>query len=375
MADFEDSTRRPGRTCSTARSTCATPSAGTISFDESGDRQESTALAEQTATLIVRPRGWHLHEKHVRVDGEPMSGALFDFGAVPLPQRTRRWRARGTRPVFLPAEDGEPSRGARSGTTSSSHAQEALGVPRGHDQGHGADRDAAWRRSRWTRSCTSCASTPPGSTAGAGITSSASSRSSANRADFVLPDRAQVTMDAAVPASLRRAADPDLPPPRRARDGRHGGADPDQATIRRPTRRRWRKVRADKLREVQRRPRRHLGRAPGAGRRSRARSSTTYMPAPNQLAAARGRARRRRGPARGPEGAITERGLRHNIRVGVQYLEAWLAASAACRSINLMEDAATAEICRAQLWQWLHGTAPAPTTARRSTLRCFDRAR
>ena len=115
------------------------------------------------------------------------------------------------------------------------------------------------------------------------------------------------------------------------------------------------KVRADKLREA----------APGTmapgsrirrWRRSPSRRSTPSCPVPNQLHVTRddvavsapGSAARCR------EGAITEAGMRHNIRVGVQYLEAWLGGNGCVPLYHLMEDAATAEICRAQLWQWLH---------------------
>ena len=84
------------------------------------------------------------------------------------------------------------------------------------------------------------------------------------------------------------------------------------------------------------------------------------MPGPNQLDAA---ARRRDGLAAAlvepPQGTRTEAGLRHNIRVGIQYLEAWLGGQGAVPIYNLMEDAATAEISRTQIWQWLHHQATA----------------
>ena len=107
-----------------------------------------------------------------------------------------------------------------------------------------------------------------------------------------------------------------------------------------------------------RRPRRHLGRASGPGRRSRARRSTRVMTGAEPARRAARRRARHAPPtcSQVPEGAITEAGLRHNIRVGVQYLEAWLRGIGCVPLYNLMEDAATAEISRAQVWQWLrHG--------------------
>ena len=119
------------------------------------------------------------------------------------------------------------------------------------------------------------------------------------------------------------------------------------------------KVRADKLREVTRRPRRHLGRAPGPRARSRATIFDAHMPGPNQLANKREDVHVTEEDLLAvPEGTRTEAGLRHNIRVGVQYLEAWLRGQGCVPLYNLMEDAATAEISRAQVWQWMHHGAP-----------------
>ena len=101
-----------------------------------------------------------------------------------------------------------------------------------------------------------------------------------------------------------------------------------------------------------------------------------HMPGPNQLArAARRRERHaRRTCSRVPEGTRTDAGLRHNVRVGIQYLEAWLRGNGCVPLYNLMEDAATAEISRAQVWQWLHheatlvdGAAARPRSASRAS--------
>ena len=113
LADFEDAQhadlaqrhRRPGRTCVDAIE-------GTIEFTApEGKRLPARATTARDARC-VRPRGWHLAETHLLVDGEPVVGALVDFGLLLLPQRRASCSTRGSRPVLLPAEDGEPPRGA-----------------------------------------------------------------------------------------------------------------------------------------------------------------------------------------------------------------------------------------------------------------------
>ena len=118
------------------------------------------------------------------------------------------------------------------------------------------------------------------------------------------------------------------------------------------------KVRADKLREV---GNGHDGTwvaHPGAGRRSRWRRSRRCRPEPARRRSPERRPRPRRHAASCTRAPRTEAGVRENIRVGVQYLAAWLGGQGAVPLYNLMEDAATAEICRAQFWQWLRFEAP-----------------
>ncbi len=190
-------------------------------------RARRYALNEKTATLMVRPRGWHLHEKHLVVDGRPVPGVALRLRPLLLPQRARAARARApARTSTCPRWRATSRRG--SGTTSSSRAQERLGHPAAAPSARRCSSRRCPPRSRWTRSCTSCASTPPASTAAGGTTSSASSRSSASDPRAVLPDRGQVTMEQPFMRVLHAAAHQDLPSPRGPRDGRHGGADPDQ---------------------------------------------------------------------------------------------------------------------------------------------------
>ena len=171
------------------------------------------------------------------VDGEPISGVALRLRPLLLPQRARRCSRAAPGPYFyLPKMESHLE--ARLWNDVFVARAGRARHPARHDQGDGADRDASSPRSRWTRSSTSCASTRRASTAAAGTTSSASSRSSATDPDFV-PARPRAGHDDdALPARLRAAADQDLPPPRRPRDGRHGGADPDQERRRRRTRRR-----------------------------------------------------------------------------------------------------------------------------------------
>ena len=165
-------------------------------------------------------------------------------------------------------------------------------------------------------------------------------------------------MDAALPAAYSHLVDPDLPPPRRPRDGRHGGADPDQERPGARTRRRMEKVRADKLREVAR----PATTAPGSRTRAwcalaqRGLRRAHAGPEPDR-AAARGRARSPRPTAPGPAGPRSPRRACARTSTSASSISKPGCAASGCVPLyNLMEDAATAEISRAQVWQWMrHG--------------------
>ena len=181
-----------------------------------------------------------------------------------------------------------------------------------------------------------------------------------NRADFMLPDRALVTMDRAFPAVLRRSADPDLPPARHPRHGRDGGADSHQERSG-GQRSGARKSAPGQAARSQGRARRHLGGAsgPGADREGNLRR---IHDEPNQIDVKREDVQgHREGSAEGARRRDHRSGLHWNIDVGLQYLEAWLAGIGCVPIYNLMEDAATAEISRAQVWQWLHNRAKTDT--------------
>ncbi|HEY6451034.1 MAG TPA: malate synthase A [Steroidobacteraceae bacterium] len=313
-------------------------------------------LNARTATLMVRPRGWHLPEKHVRVDGVAVSGALFDFalylagnyealarnGTGPyfyLPKLESHLEARLWNDVFLAAQD---HLGMRRGTIKATvlietilaafEMHEILYELREHSAGLNCGRwDYIFSFIKKFR----------------------------NRSDAVLPDRSALTMDRALLKSYVELLIQTC-----HRRGAHAmGGMAAQIPIRddpSANAAAMERVRADKLREARAG---HDGTwiaHPALAALAR-QAFDGIMPGPNQLSA--GREEVRVGAAdllRVPDGQITEAGIRLNIRVGVQYLEAWLGGEGCVPLYHLMEDAATAEICRAQLWQWLrHG---APTT-------------
>ena len=162
-------------------------------------RGKGYRLNEKTATLLVRPRGWHLAEKHVLVDGKPVSGSLFDFGLYFF-HNARELLARGHGPVLLSAEDGEPPRGppverrVRPGAGGARH-------PAGHHPGHGAHRDHP-RRLRDRRDPLRAARTLAGLNCGRWDYIFSCIKKFRQRPDFVLPDRAQVTMTTPLHARL-----------------------------------------------------------------------------------------------------------------------------------------------------------------------------
>ncbi|MCC7447309.1 MAG: malate synthase A [Anaerolineae bacterium] len=313
-------------------------------------------LNDKTAVLFVRPRGWHLHEKHVLVDGAPISASLFDFGLYFF-HNAHELIQRGTGPYFyLPKMESHLE--ARLWNDVFNFAQDYLKIPRGTIRAtvlietilaafemeeilyELRDHSGGLNAGRWDY-----------------IFSAIKKFSS--RADLVLPDRGQVTMtvpfmraytellvrtchkrgahaiggmaafipsrkDAAVNevalAKVREDKD------RESKDGFDGTwvAHPDLVS-----------TAVESFDRV-------LGDRPNQKDKMREDVHVTAQ----QIAA-----------IGVPGGKITENGVRTNINVGIQYLEAWLGGNGAAAIYNLMEDTATAEISRAQLWQWLHHNA------------------
>jgi malate synthase len=351
MADFEDSCSPTWDNVIRGQVNLSDAVRRTISFADPGTGKVYR-LGAQLATLIVRPRGWHLPEKHVRVNGEPVAGALFDF-VLYLANNHAALAQHGTGPYFyLPKLESHLE--ARLWNEVFVAAQEALGIPRGTIKATvlietilaAFEMDEILYELREHSAGLNC---------GRWDYIFSFIKKFRNRPDFLLPDRASITMERHFLKSYV-----DLLIKTCHRRGAHamGGMaaqipirDDPQANAAAMAR-----VRADKLREA------HAGHDgtwiahPGLADIARE-AFDAVMPGPNQLGVLRAEVRvTPQDLLSVPDGKITEDGLRACIRVGVQYLESWLRGNGCVPLYHLMEDAATAEICRAQLWQWLrHG--------------------
>ncbi len=307
-------------------------------------------LNDKTAVLLVRPRGWHLYERHVLVDGQPISGSIFDF-ALYFFHNATELMARGSGPYFyLPKMESHLE--ARLWNDIFLYAQEAIGVPRGTIRGtvlietilatfemeeilyELREHSAGLNCGRWDYIFSFI-------------------KKFANDPKVILPDRGQVTMATHFMRSYSKLV---IQVCHRRNIHAIGGmaafipnkADPvlnDKAIT---------AVRVDKEREVKDGHDgtwvAHPGLVPVA-----LEIFDKYMPQPNQID--------KKFPEyhittadllQVPTGEITEAGLRQNVGVGIGYLEAWLRGIGCVPLFNLMEDAATSEISRAQLWQWIH---------------------
>ena len=260
MADFEDSCSPTWENIIHGQVNLSDAIRRTISFEDPATGKVYR-LAEHTATLIVRPRGWHLPEKHVRINGEQVSGALFDF-ALFLANNHEALARRGTGPYFyLPKMESHLE--ARLWNEVFIAAQEALGMPRGTIKATvlietilaAFEMDEILHELREHSAGLNC---------GRWDYIFSFIKKFRNRPDFVLPDRGHRDDGPALPEVLRRSADQDLPPPRRARHGRHGGADPDPRRSGGERGGHGARARRQAARGA-RRSRRHLDRAPGPG--------------------------------------------------------------------------------------------------------------
>src|SRR3954454_15440914 len=347
MADFEDANAPTWANNIEGHVNLIDAVRRTITF-ESGAKQYK--LNEKTATLLVRPRGWHLTEKHMLVDGKPVSASLFDF-ALYFFHNAKELAARGSGPYFyLPKMESHLE--ARLWNDVFVRAQKALGIPIGTIRATvlietilGAfEMDEILYELRDHSSGLNC---------GRWDYIFSFIKKLRAQKDCVLPDRAQVTMDKAF-----LAAYVDLLIETCHRRGIHAmGGMAAQIPIKNDPAANdaaMAKVEADKLREVRAGhdgtwvP--HPGLAPIAKR-----IFDEHMPRPHQIDRKRGDVRVTAADLlRVPEGTITEKGVRQNVNVGILYLEAWFGALGCVPLYNLMEDAATAEISRTQLWQWIH---------------------
>ncbi|CAN5780535.1 malate synthase A [soil metagenome] len=353
MADFEDSNSPSWHNMVGGQVNLA--DAVRRSIELTGEDCREYSLVEEPATLLVRPRGWHLPEKHVLVDGEPVSGALFDFalyfdrnaaellerGSGPylyVPKLESHLEARLWNDAFCIAQD---ARGLERGTVRATVLVETLPAAFEMDEilYELRDHSAGLNAGRWDYIFSAI-------------------KRFREREDFVLPDRSDVTMtvpfmraytELLVKTCHRRGA--------HAMGGmaafipsRSNPEINDTAIA---------GVRDDKSREA------------GAG------FDGTWVAHPDLVAVAteefgdvlgdrENQVDRQRDDVSvtagelldipSTPGAITEDGLRNDVNVGIQYISSWLRGNGAAAIHNMMEDAATSEIARSQVWQWIrHG--------------------
>lgn len=353
MADFEDALSPTWENVMEGQINLRDAIRRTITFESGEKRYE---LNDTIATLMVRPRGWHLLEKHFLVDGEPISASLFDFGLY-LYHNAQVLLDNGTGPYFYLAKL-ESHREARLWNDVFNYAQDALGIPRGTIRATVLIETilAAFEMEEILYELRDHAA---GLNAGRWDFIFSVIKKFSRRADLVLPDRGQVTMT--VP--FMRAYTELLVRTCHKR-GAHaiGGMAAFIPNRREPevTANALAKVRDDKERES------------GDGFDGTWVAHPDLVPVamevfdrvlgdqPHQKDRLREEVRIQAADLldiRVPNGTITEQGVRLNINVALQYLSAWLDGNGAVAIHNLMEDTATAEISRSQLWQWLQHNA------------------
>ena len=354
MADLEDANSPTWRNMVEGQINLRDAVRGTIAHEGSDGRHYQ--LADDTATLLVRPRGWHLPERHMTVNGAPVAGALFDFGLYFF-HCARESIAAGAGPYFyLPKLESHLE--ARLWNDVFVFAQDALGIPRGTVRAtvlietlpaafemeeilfELREHSAGLNAGRWDYMFSAI-------------------KSFAHDPAMVLPDRGAVTMtvpfmhaytELLVATCHRRGAHAiggmaALIPSRRD----------EQANERALA-----GVRADKQREAGQGYDGPWVAHPDLVPVAREVFELALGGSPNQLT--RSREDMSVGAAdllalADTPGRVTEAGLRTNINVGFQYVSFWLSGRGAAAINSLMEDAATAEISRSQIWQWVrHGT-------------------
>jgi malate synthase len=364
MADFEDATSPTWEEMVQGQLNLRQYWAGRLSHVDP-DSGKHYSVGDNPAVLMVRPRGWHLPEAHVTIAGEPVAGALFDF-AIYLWHNARPSLAKGSGPYFyLPKLESRHEAALWSDVFA--FAENRLRLERG------------------TIKATVLIETLPAAFEMDEILFALRENIvglNCGRWDYIFsyikrlgrtserltPDRSCMTMDRAFLAaySLRLIATCH----RRGAFAMGGmSAFIPVKGDEQKNRSALEKVREDKLREVRNGHDgtwvAHPALVPVAAEAFEA------MHGPNQLSTFPGHVPGRDEMLKLHEGPRTEGGARENIRVGVQYLAAWLGGKGAVPLYNLMEDAATAEICRTQLWQWLKFEAPLED-GRRFTLDLFE---
>ncbi|MDQ6772437.1 MAG: malate synthase A [Candidatus Dormibacteraeota bacterium] len=353
MADFEDANSPTWANTLDGHVNLGDAIAGTISF--AGPEGREYRLAEKTAYLLIRPRGWHLPEKHLRIDGLPASGSLTDFGLYVFHNARRRQALGLGTYLYLPKLESHLE--ARLWNDVLGHAESELGLAQGTLRAtvlietvlaafemdeilyELRDHSLGLNAGRWDYIFSVI-------------------KKFSGRPDMMLPDRAQVTMT--VP--FMRAYTEQLVRVCHLRGTFAMGGMAAFIPSRRDAdvnRTALAKVREDKEREA----------ADGfdgtwVAHPDLVELATECFDAvlgdrPNQIGRLRDDVRPDAAgliDVRVPGGHVSEAGLRTNISVGIQYIESWLRGNGAAAIFNLMEDAATSEISRSQVWQWVrHG--------------------
>ncbi|MGI0085310.1 MAG: malate synthase A, partial [Nitrososphaerales archaeon] len=351
MSDFEDSQSPTWRETIQGQINLKDAIEGMISYTSPEGKEYR--LNQRIATLIVRPRGWHLPERHVIVDGKPVPASIFDF-ALFLFHNSRKLIEKGSGPYFyLPKMESYLE--ARLWNEVFLASEQELQLPRGVIKGTvlietilGAfEMDEILYELRDHSSGLNC---------GRWDYIFSFIKKFSAKSDFVLPDRSQVTMDKAFLSAYVSLLITTC-----HRRGAHaiGGMsafipvkNDEKANLLA-----FEKVRQDKEREVRAGHDGTWVAHPGLVSIAK-QVFDGEMNGPNQIHRLRENANITQTELLAvPGGEITEGGIRTNISVGIQYLEAWLRGKGSVPINNLMEDAATAEICRAQLWQWIKHSA------------------
>jgi malate synthase len=364
MADFEDSHAPTWEATLDGQMNLHDAVRGGIEY-ASPDGKRYRLNQPGATTLLVRPRGWHLPEKHLRIDGQPVSGSLFDFALYffhnaryrvdqgsgvyfYLPKLQHYLEARLWNDVFVKAQDMlDVPQGSIKATVLIEHIlaafqmEEILYELRHHSAGLNCG--------RWDYIFSYI-------------------KTFAKKEEFIVPDRSQVTMTtpfmrayslACIKACHQRGA------------FAMGGMAAFIPVKNDPAinEKALEKVREDKHREA---TDGHDGTwvaHPGLVQIAREEFDKVLGTKPNQIDRPPGDFKATAEQLlEVPQGSITEEGLRLNIRVGIQYLEAWLGRLGCVPLYNLMEDAATAEISRTQVWQWVHNPRGILSDGRKVTL-------
>lgn len=346
MADFEDSNSPSWKNNIEGQINLRDAINRTITFETSEKKYE---LKDKTATLMVRPRGWHLNEEHVLVDGKPISAALFDFGLF-LFHNAKKLIANGTGPYFyLPKL--ESHKEVRLWNDVFNFSQNELGIKKGTIKAtvlietilaafemdeilyELKDHSAGLNAGRWDYLFSII-------------------KKFSNHQKFLLPDRAEATMD----QPYMKAYTDLLIKTCHKRNVHAMGGMAAQIPIKsdpKANEKALEKVRQDKLREVT------------AGHDGTWVAHPALVPVALEIfenhIKGNNQINKKREDVKVTakdlltitSGKITEAGLRTNISVGIQYLDSWLKGNGCVALYNLMEDAATAEISRSQIWQWI----------------------